>query len=318
MLKELKFVQGAVAKKDFVPAMTHFKIEKGTVRSFNGHMAICSPIPLDLECSPKADPLVRAIANCEEEVLLSMTEKGRLKVQSGKFKAFIETTEDDVQLHPEPAGDIVNIDGAALLDSFQKISAFVGNDASRPWTNGILLRGQSAFATNNVCVIQYWLAIDIPFVVNIPGTAVKEIIRVGEPPSHLQLSGNSVTFHYPGGRWIRTQLYVTEWPDISKVLDQKSTPVPIDPRLYPALDSLSMFSDELTRVHLKDGILKTHLADEVGASYEVNGLGITGLYQIKMLRLLEGVAETADFTRYPDPVLFFGKNLRGAIVGMRG
>jgi len=79
-----------------------------------------------------------------------------------------------------------------------------------------------------------------------------------------------------------------------------------------------MFSDELTRVHLKDGILKTHLADEVGASYEVNGLGITGLYQIKMLRLLEGVAEEADFTRYPDPVLFFGKNLRGAIVGMRG
>jgi hypothetical protein len=79
-----------------------------------------------------------------------------------------------------------------------------------------------------------------------------------------------------------------------------------------------MFADELTRIHIQEGVLRTHLGDEQGASYEVDGLGITGLYQIKMLRLLQGVAETADFTRYPEPVLFFGKNLRGAIVGMRG
>jgi DNA polymerase III sliding clamp (beta) subunit (PCNA family) len=317
MLKELKFVQGAVAKKDFVPAMTHFRIEKGTVRSFNGNLAICSPIALDLECTPKAETLVRAISNCEENVVLSLTEKGRLKVQSGSFRAFIETIDGDTP-HLEPSGKIVQINGASLVDSFKKISAFVGNDASRPWTNGILLRGQSAFATNNVCVIEHWLGIDIPFVVNIPGTAVKEIIRVDEPPIHLQLDDNSVTFHYTDGRWIRTQLYVTEWPDISRVLDQPFNTSPVDPRLYHALDSLSMFSDELTRVHLKDGLLRTHLDDETGASYEVDGLGITGLYQIKMLRLLEGVAEHADFTRYPDPVLFFGKNLRGAIVGMRG
>ena len=67
-------------------------------------------------------------------------------------------------------------------------------------------------------------------------------------------------------------------------------------------------------------MLRTHLEDEVGASYVVDGLGITGLYQIKMLRLLEGVATEADFTRYPLPVLFFGEDdqLRGAIVGMKG
>jgi len=29
MLRELKFVQGAVAKKDLLPAMTHFAIEGG-------------------------------------------------------------------------------------------------------------------------------------------------------------------------------------------------------------------------------------------------------------------------------------------------
>lgn len=48
MLKDLKFVQGAVAKKDLLPAMTHFRIENGHVRSFNGQMAISSPVAFDL------------------------------------------------------------------------------------------------------------------------------------------------------------------------------------------------------------------------------------------------------------------------------
>ena len=98
-----RFVKGAVATKDFVPAMTHFRIEKGTVRSFNGNMAICSPIALDLECTPKAETLVRAISNCQEEVVLSMTAKGRLKVHSGSFNAYIETIEGDTP-HLEPSG----------------------------------------------------------------------------------------------------------------------------------------------------------------------------------------------------------------------
>ena len=54
MLKELKFVQGAVSSKDFIPALTHFRIENGTVRSFNGLLALCSPIALDIDCTPKA------------------------------------------------------------------------------------------------------------------------------------------------------------------------------------------------------------------------------------------------------------------------
>lgn len=88
MLKELKFVQGAVAKKDLLPAMTHFAIEGGHVRSYNGTLALSSPIPFDIDCKPKAGPLVQAIANCNDTVTLSMTPAGKLRIQSGKFWAF--------------------------------------------------------------------------------------------------------------------------------------------------------------------------------------------------------------------------------------
>lgn len=316
MLKELKFVQGAVAKKDLLPAMTHFRIEKGTVRAYNGTLAICSPIPFDIDCIPKAEPLVRAIGHCQETVTLSMTPGGKLRIQSGKFRAFIDCVDGETP-HVDPAGQEVFFDGEVLLKACKTLIGFVGDDASRPWTNGILLRGQSAFATNNVCLVEYWLGTEVPFVANIPRAAIKEMLRVNEPPTHCQLEQNSITFHYTDGRWIRTQLFETCWPDLSKILDQASDAAPIDPRLFDGLDMLSGFSDDIGRVYVKDGVLRTHFDADIGATYEVDGLGILGAYQIKMLALLKGVATHADFGRYPEPALFFGDRLRGAIIGMR-
>lgn len=317
MLKELKFVQGAVAKKDLVPGMTHFKIEDGFVRAYNGVLALCSPISFDINCTPKADQLVKVLSNCNDTVLLSMSPNGRLRVQSGPYRAFVEC-EDGETPHVEPKGDIVNFDGEVLLRAVTTLLPFIGNDASRPWTNGVLLKGGSAFATNNVCLIEYWLGTQVPFVVNIPSMAIREMMRVNEPPLHCQLDGNSLTLHYSDGRWIRTQLLETTWPDLTKILDVSSNPQPLDPRLFEALEALSNMTDKAGRVYMRDGVLQTHNSDaESGASYELDGLGIEGTYQINMLRLLEGVATSADFTRYPDPTMFFGDMLRGAIIGMR-
>ena len=137
-----------------------------------------------------------------------------------------------------------------------------------------------------------------------------------EPPSHLQLDDNSVTFHYEGGRWIRTQLYVTQWPDMTKLLEQVSVQTPIDPRLYEALDSLQQFSDDLTRVHLKVGILGP-IWMESGPTMWWLDQQDPGLYQIKMLRLLE---DYRDYGLYKIiPYLFYSlvgtTSTRVAIVG---
>lgn len=86
MLKELKFVQGAVGKKDLLPAMTHFQIQNGHVRSYNGTLALSSPLPFDIDCCPKAEQLVKAIGQCDEVITLSMTPGNKLRVQSGKFQ----------------------------------------------------------------------------------------------------------------------------------------------------------------------------------------------------------------------------------------
>ena len=36
MLKDLKFVASGIARKDFVQALQHFRIENRTIKAFNG------------------------------------------------------------------------------------------------------------------------------------------------------------------------------------------------------------------------------------------------------------------------------------------
>ncbi len=318
MLTELKFVQGAVAKKDFLPSLTHFVIENGTVRGYNGMMALCSPIPFNISCKPKAEPLVRAIASCTETVQLSMTPAGRLSVKSGKFKAFVDCHPDESTPHVQPEGQHVVIDGEGLLQSLKVAWPFIGDDASRPWSNGVLLVGQSAFATNNIALVEYWTGFSVPRPLNIPRAAIKEMIRIDEAPIDAQLTDTSITFHYTNGRWIRTQLFETKWPDLTKVLDRESKPQPLDPKLFEALKVLKPFTDKTGRILFKgDGKIATHEDDAEGAGYDIEGFDHTGIYHIEMLALLEGSVQSIDWSSYPSPCMFFGNRLRGAIAGMR-
>ena len=318
MLEQLRFVQGAVAKKDFVPALTHFVIEDGTVRGYNGMLALCSPIPFDIACKPKAEPLVKAISNCTGTVQLALTPAGRLSIKSGKFQAFVNCLPDKDTPHVQPEGEHVVIDGEAMLQAFKVVYPFIGDDASRPWSNGVLLLGQSAFATNNITLVEYWTGSTVPRPLNIPRAAIKELLRIDEAPEAVQLTKTSITFHFSEGRWLRTQLYEIKWPDLTRVLNRESNPQPLDDRLFEALNTLKPFTDKTGRILFRgNGKIATHDDETEGACYEIDGFDHTGVYHIDMLNLLNGTCKSIDWSAYPSPCMFFGDRLRGAIVGMR-
>lgn len=319
MLKELKFVQGAVAKKDLIPTLTHFKIENGTVRSFNGTLALCSPIALDIDCTPLAIPFVKAIQNCKETVHLSMTPAGRLAVKSGSFKAFINCDPAEETPHVEPEGDKVEVDGESILKGLKIVFPFIGNDASRPWTNGCLFFNGSIFATNNIIVFEQWIGTVLPEMCNLPRSAIQEIIRVNEPPTHIQMNDKSITFHYEDGRWIRSALLETAWPDVKGLLERNEpcNPQPIDVKLFEALEIVKPFVDKMGRIIFNGKGIATDFEEAEGAQFDIEGFTHEGIYQIEMLNKLKDVTDTIDFSEYPNPCRFFGDNCRGIIVGLR-
>lgn len=317
MLKPLKFVQGSVAKKDFLPALTHFCIENGTVRGYNGTIALCSPIPFDIACKPKGETLVRAISNCSDTVSLSLTPTGKLSIRSGKFRALIDCIDGETP-HVRPTGERCEVNGPALLAGLRAVEPFIGNDAAKPWSNGVLLSGPSVFATNNVVLVEYWAQQTLPVVVNLPRAAVRELLRIGEAPAYAQWDDSSVTFHYENNAWMRTQLLEANWPDLGRILNTPANPTPIDAGLFEALHAVKTFADKLAKVYIGDGQVTTSLdAAGSGGTYALESATHKSVFNIDMLLLLEGVAQQADFTTYPKPCLFYGESLRGAIIGMR-
>ena len=316
MLAALKFCQGAVSKKDFIPALTHFRIENRTVRSYNGVLALCSPISLDINCTPKAETLVKAIGHCDETVTMTITPTGRLSVKSGSFKALIDCVQEETP-HVTPEGERINFNGETLLEAFKTIYPFIGNDASRPWSNGILMKNQSAFATNNVTLVEYWIGTEFPREINIPRACIKEMIRIGETPTYAQVDANSITFHYGENTWIRTQLFSTEWPDLASILNVETSSMPINELIFEGLEKLKSFVDKQGHIFFKPGQITTSRDEGEGANFDLNNHEFVGIYNIEMLMLLKNVVKGIDWGTYPRPCMFHGDRLRGAIVGMR-
>lgn len=316
MLDALRFVQGAVAKKDFVAALTHFRIKDRTIVGANGNMTLSSPIDLDLDIMPKAGPFIKALQTCQETISLHLTAGGRLSVRSGRFKALIDCIPEGF---PDitPRGEFIELpDG--ILPALKALSNFIAEDASRPWARGILLRGSSAYATNNVVLMEYWLKAPFPVPLNIPRSAVVELLRIGAEPQRLQVCQDSVTFHYEGGQWLNTLLYSTEWPDLGRVFNAQSNAEPIPDGLWEALEDLRPFTNKSNQVYLAPGKVSTGPdGDDASATSEVPGITTAGVFNLDYLLKLKGVAKKIDFTTYPKPCLFFGENVRGAIIGMR-
>lgn len=317
MFTELKFVMGAVAKKDFVPQMKHFAIENGIVRSYNGLIALSSPIDFDIDCRPKAIPLVKAIQNCDETLQMSMMANGKLRIRSGPVEYKIECDQSDVLPHVSPEGDVVEVDGEKFLEAIKIIEPFICDDANHQFSNGVLFSGQSLYATNNTCLIQYWVGRTFPTVVNVPKQAITEIIRINQPFISVQIHENSITFHYPDGRWIRSGLFSTQWPKFDHILDVQCKPSAINDALFEGIEKLKHTADKQGRIYFKENKICTHEDENEGGSFTIEGFNHNGIYAMEMLLCLKGVAETADFNLYPGACPFFGKNLRGAIIGRK-
>lgn len=315
MLSALQFVQGSVARKDFDPSLMHFHIHGGKVQGYNGIVSLCGPIALDLDVTPNAVQLVKAIRGCHETIALSMTAGGKLAIKSGRFKAYVDCfTGGFPEIHP--TGRRVELP-KTFLPALKALAPCVAEDASRQWARGVLFRGQSAFATNNVVLVEYFLGVPFPEEINLPLAAIQELLRIGEHPEAMLFDTNAVTFLFSGDRWLRAQLYTTEWPDLTKVLDGPHEAAIPSPITLGMLEELLPFVDETGRIHLHPGELSTSREDGIGAKLEVPGLAVEAIFNAPMLRLVLELNPRIDFSGYPGPCRFIGDSFRGAIIGMR-
>lgn len=322
MLDALRFVATAVAKKDFVPALTHYKIANGRVTGFNGILALSSDIDVDLDIRPQAATLLAAIRACPDTISLNMTPSGKLAVRSGRFRSFVDCLPEAEQFSILPEGESVDL-GERFLEGIKAIAPAMGIDASRPWAMGIRLQRQSMFATNNVMLVEYWHGAEIPFDVVIPSAAIDELLRIDEKPTRVQVTEQSISFWFGDKRWMRSVLVESSgWPtdQMTRILSRSTgeqSPLPVE--FFEAVETLRPFLGEHGALYLSPERISTSPHDGEGSSVETLVRGVTGMqaYHHRQLTLLGEIANTIDWTAYPAPCMFMAENLRGALVGQR-
>jgi hypothetical protein len=172
------------------------------------------------------------------------------------------------------------------------------------------LRGSSAYATNNTILCEYWLGHLLPVDVNLPLPAVRELLCIDEEPTRLQLTARSATFHFSDGRWLRTQLYPTTWPQslTSMLAHIEATPLPEG--FFAALTQLAPFTEKDSHVYIEDDLLSVF-----GADVKLPGLKRGSHFNAAQLRKLDGIATAINFGDYPQPCRFTGERTRGVILG---
>ena len=318
MLQALNFVKGSVSKKDFVPVLTHVHIHNGFIQAYNGAIMLCSPIDLNLNCTPKASKFIEAVKTCKDTISMSITGTGRLSVRSKGFRSLIDCSSDPFP-SVELTGERISIEGMGLVASLKDLEPLIGEDASRKWCRGIMLDKRNAFVTNNVVMAQKWLDFEFPNRINLPHAAVNELIRIKREPVEMIVTEQAATFIYDDGAWLRSQLISEPFPDFGPVFDRaKGKPTPIPERFYEALEEVLPFTGEkINPVWIKPGEIVTSTDSELATSAEVPELEGQGCYNAAMLLMLKGLATSLDFTAYPQPASFFGDKLRGVVVGLK-
>lgn len=317
MIDALKFVQGAISNRSVIsPELTHYRIANERIVAYNGHLALSSPIPLDITACPKADLFYKAIQACSTKTAISMTPNGRLSISSGTFRAYIPCL-DDVFFDAQPQGTVVACPDK-LVEGLEAIQPFIGEDASRPWAMGVLISTGMLCATNNVVFAQYWLGDTGLPTVCIPRFAVNELLRCKLKPISMQSDGSSVTFHFEGDRWLRTQLYDASWPfdRINSLFPENPACLPTPAGLADAVETLAAFAENKgSPLYFRDGGVGTHAAEGEGAFCAVEGLPMGPIFNLRQMQLLAAVAKEIDWSAYPRPCTFYGEGLRGLVLG---
>lgn len=320
MLDVLKLVRGSVAKGNtgaLATVLTHFYIYDGRIQGSNGRLTIdaqCADLNICNIVVP-ADKFLRAVDACDGEPTLIVKDE-KLTIKKGKFRASMSTLpEASYPVVSNFDGTLVQIDGE-IIPTLRKLLPFISTDASRPWSNTVLIWEGHAYATNNVIVLRSQIA--IASILVLPVYLIAEMVRIGKEPLSIGVAKNGVSVEYDTFK-LRGQTIMDQWPTslirLRDAMANQELPEVMED-LCASLGKLKpFFPDEKVPVVVftPEGIGTQEGVQS--AVFEVEGLP-EGMYRYESLIAVLEVATHANFAMYPKAIPFRGNGLEGLLTCM--
>ena len=322
MLSKLNIVKGGVAKKDLSPILRHLRIAGGWITSTNGRLTISTDISKlkDFNLIVPADKFIKAISLCKNPKL-KITEGGRLSISDGKFRALLPLLSDTEFPMPDKRGEKVSVKN--LIEGLKKIYQFIGDDASRPWSCGILLYKGVGYATNNTIIARTNIEWSGP-PINLPEFLITELFRLNKPLRAAYINSSTITFELEDNVWINSSLLSLTWPNAEELFSKISfdnvleipnslkddiesiIPFCPDPKLPKILFTAEGITTEAGK---NEALISTHeLPESIWRAEPI--LNILALPESESIRI--------DFSQWPRPCPWIRSDgVEGLIIGLR-
>ncbi len=317
LAEALNFV--SYASSDNAPYAEHARIAGNWIVATNGYLAAGHPVEEDFAICPHIGRMVDGLNKAGATLAITVRDNGTIMLSGDKLRAVVPCLPGDQipPIFPDP--NCAAIDDK-LKEGFAKLLPLLKIEGERTLEITILLRNNSMFACNGNVIFEYWHGTDLPpWGMAIPKHFVDAIAKQSKKLTGFGFSDKSITIYFEDGAWMKTQLYRNDWPDVDALFNVQAFPGAVPEGLFEAVRAIENFSED-GGVHFHDDKLKSSYdsyGEEgpiYGATYDVPGLQAGHSFTAKLLRLIEPVCNTIDYTTVDDRALFEGDMLRGVIM----
>lgn len=316
----LNFVAVAGTKDD-APYKSHVALNNNFAVCCDGQISAGHPIVEELECCPQLSQLRAALAKTGESLSITELGTGQLAIVGDRLTAKISCLSfdalPDVKLTtPDPICAAID---DRIKQAFAVCGGVVSENGTRAFECGMLLAANECTSINGKVLIQYWHGIDLPPDLFVPKIFTAAVCKIKLPLVGFGFTlGRSVTFHFQGGAWIKTQLYEDKFPAVASIINSavELHPNGITPELFDAIATIADFSDDGTAT-LGNGCVASTANENANAKYTLEGLPGNLTLVGEQAKMIAPYVTSIDLTSHNDRAFFFGDKMRGVIMGCK-
>lgn len=323
MLVALKFVLQAQSDDPKQMHLMHARIADGWISASDGARIAGHPIDSKLQVCPHTELFTHAVKNAGAKAAIILLENGYVQVQGNGFKAIVPAIDDGQMfaasiMRPDPV--LLQMqDDDNLKEALVAVALAARESSPDVITSSVCLASQTCYATNRHILIEAWHGYAMPRMV-IPKASIALVC--GQSARIVGIGGTerSVTFHYAGGAWIKSQLFEAEYPDVSRMWEYFGTTdfvgLPVD--FFDAVDSVDTFADDDNPiVFVSGGNVRSHVDGIAGASANLVGMDAINMsanpeYVLSLRKHMTRIQVPSK--DHAGKVYFTGKNVRAIVM----
>lgn len=316
MKAEIEWLDDALASKDVVMAMTHYRVKDNFMTATNGRIIAGHPCKVDGEFLVPGNELKQIFKRLAEEPKVSIKD-GKVNLRSGRFSGSLEIMPMEEWVFPELGKPEWVKFPSELLPILKDLRSFISDNAVHRWSLGVAVDKGWCYASNNIILAGAPFPGGKKTQALMPAWVIDFLLERAQGLKSWAVTENYMAFLWTNGAWMRSTLIDDVFPERASEMIRaapRGTQM-INKQYADAVIRVCELSEDYVSVY-KDRVegsskrslvreeLKTE-APEGGAS----------LWSAKNLCLMMAVANQWSPALWPKPVPFRGTRVSGYIAG---